>query len=235
MDPLSPPVRFVERSFNREGLAMTRMSTRNFIRAPYETSVTPGWRSFARAALVIIAFFVTSSANSAEPSTSTAIDSKSLDEQVQDIKTDVLAIAAELNNLEEKLIFPSNTQIAVFVSFDSSDQNVDSADEQDEGTHRHLPIDSARISIDGEPVSQHVYTFKELDALRRGGVQRIYTGNLRTGKHSLSVAIASSRDEGKTTEEVVTFEFEKEVDPKSLGVVLRGQSNGKPQITIENW
>ena len=41
---------------------------------------------------------------------------KGLDEQVQEIKSDVLGIAAELNRLEEKLLYPSNTQIAVFVA-----------------------------------------------------------------------------------------------------------------------
>ena len=41
---------------------------------------------------------------------------RSLDEQVQEIKTDVLGIAAELNRLEEKLLYPSNTHLAIFVS-----------------------------------------------------------------------------------------------------------------------
>jgi hypothetical protein len=41
---------------------------------------------------------------------------KGLDEQVQEIKSDVLRITAELNQLEEKLLYPSNTQVAVFIS-----------------------------------------------------------------------------------------------------------------------
>ena len=39
---------------------------------------------------------------------------RSLDEQVQVVKSDALSIAAELGRLEEKLLSPSNTQIAVF-------------------------------------------------------------------------------------------------------------------------
>ena len=34
---------------------------------------------------------------------------KGLDEQVQEIKSDVLSIAAELDGLEERLLYPSNT------------------------------------------------------------------------------------------------------------------------------
>jgi len=79
---------------------------------------------------------------------------KGLDEQVQEIKSDVLSIAAELNQLEEKLLYPSNTQVAVFVSLASGE------------TFR---LDSVDIQLDGKPVVHHIYTFKELEALRKGG------------------------------------------------------------------
>jgi hypothetical protein len=38
-------------------------------------------------------------------------DIRSLDGQVQEIKSDILSIAAELGNLEERLLYPSNTQV----------------------------------------------------------------------------------------------------------------------------
>src|SRR3970040_759421 len=88
---------------------------------------------------------------------------KGLDEQVQEIKSDVLGIAAELNHLEEKLLYPSTTQVAVSVSLTSGE------------TFR---LDSMEIQLDGEPVAHHLYTFKELEALREGGVQRIYAGDV---------------------------------------------------------
>src|SRR3990170_3892127 len=99
---------------------------------------------------------------------------KGLDEQVQEIKSDVLGIAAELNQLEEKLLYPSNTQVAVFVSLAGGE------------TFR---LDSVEIQLDGEPVAHHLYTFKELEALQKGGVQRIYTGNVSSGDHDLEVFV----------------------------------------------
>src|SRR5574342_465482 len=99
---------------------------------------------------------------------------KGLDEQVQEIKTDVLGIAAELNQLEEKLLYPSNTQVAVFVSLAGGE------------TFR---LDSVEIQLDGQPVAHHLYTYKELEALRKGGVQRIYAGNARSGEHDLQVLV----------------------------------------------
>ena len=149
-----------------------------------------------------------------------ALPAQSLDEQVQEIKSDVLAIAAELSNLEEKLIYPSNTQVAIFVELEAD---------------RAVPIDSARLSIDGELVAHHIYTFKELEALSKGGVQRIFTGNLPTGKHRLEVSFSGQRGEANAFELAETFAFEKEVDPKLVGITLGAGAVGNPTLAIENW
>src|SRR4030095_8234632 len=41
---------------------------------------------------------------------------KGLDEQVQEVKSDVLGLAAERARLEERLLYPSNTHLAVFMA-----------------------------------------------------------------------------------------------------------------------
>ena len=102
---------------------------------------------------------------------------RSLDEQVQEIKTDVLAIAAELNLLEERLLFPSNTQLAVFVSLSDTES---------------FRLDAVQVLIDGELAAHHIYSFKELDALKSGGVQRIFVGNVTTGEHQIEVVTVQS-------------------------------------------
>jgi hypothetical protein len=147
-------------------------------------------------------------------------NTKSLDEQVQEIKSDVLAIAAELNNLEERLLYPSNTQIAVFVSLEEG---------------QTIEIDSARISIDGNLVSHHIYSFKELEALEKGGVQRIYTGNVQTGEHRLEVAISNKRNLEQNSETIKSFVFNKEIDPKLVGITLGGGVTGSATIAIKDW
>ena len=194
-------------------------------------------RSSTRVVLVLVCALLCAglpTATDAETGPPAAADMKSLDEQVQEVKTDVLAIAAELRNLEEKLIYPSNTQVAVFVSM-KTERGEPAAPAESGASQQSVPIDAARISIDGEPVSQHLYSFKELQALARGGVQRIYTGNLRTGKHLLEVQISGSTRSGEIAEQTHSVEFEKAVDPKSLGIVLRGESASSMQIEIEDW
>jgi hypothetical protein len=145
---------------------------------------------------------------------------QSLDEQVQEIKADVLRIAAELGQLEEKLLYPSNTQVAVFVSL---------AEGED------LRLDSVRIQIDGELVSHHIYSFKELEALQKGGVQRIYTGNVSTGEHRLDVSIAGKLVGGKDFTGSESFTFRKEVEPKLVGVTLAETAFGTPSIQLGGW
>jgi len=140
-----------------------------------------------------------------------------LDEQVQEIKSDVLRIASELRLLEEKLLYPSNTQVAVFVSLTEGES---------------LRLDSVQIQIDGELVAHHIYSFKELEALQKGGVQRIYTGNLPTGDHRLDVAVAGKLPGGGDFGGTETFSFAKDVEPKLVDITLAGEGSSAPSIRL---
>ena len=134
---------------------------------------------------------------------------KGLDEQVQEIKSDVLSIAAELNQLEEKLLYPSNTQVSVFVSLVSGE------------TFR---LDSVEIQFDGKPVAHYIYTFKELEALQKGGVQRIYTGNIRSGEHDLQVSVIGKSFGGADFNKTERFKIDKGVGPEIVEVSLAAQN-----------
>ena len=142
---------------------------------------------------------------------------QSLDEQVQEIKSDVLRIAAELSQLEETLLYPSNTQVSVFVSLADDDRS---------------RLDSVQIQIDGELVTHHIYSFKELEALQKGGVQRIYTGNLRTGEHRLRVSFSGKLASGVDFSGTESFSFNKDVEPKLVGITLSADGPGQPSIKL---
>ncbi len=134
---------------------------------------------------------------------------KGLDEQVQDIKTDVLSIAAELSQLEEKLLYPSDTQVAVFIALASGE------------TFR---LDSVEIQLDGKPVTHYLYTLKELEALRKGGVQRIYTGNIRSGEHDLEVFVIGKTAGGADFKRSERFKLKKDTGPEIVEISLAAQS-----------
>ncbi len=178
-------------------------------------------RAAARRLICLVALGLTAQSSVAEPALADpAAPVQSLDEQVQEIKSDVLSIAAELGNLEEKLLYPSDTQLAVFVALAKGEP---------------LEIDSARISIDGQLVAHHIYSFKELEALAKGGVQRIHTANVMTGGHQLEVEIAGRRGSNKPFDVVERFEFSKEVGPKKIAVRLAGGASESATVTIEDW
>ena len=140
---------------------------------------------------------------------------KGLDEQVQEVKSDVLSIAAELARLEERLLYPSNTHLAVFIALAERDT---------------LRLDAVQIQIDGQQVAHSIYSFKELEALQKGGVQRIYTGNVPTGDHQIEVTIAGKLDTGKEYTRTEHFAFTKGIEPKLLGVTL-----GSSQLQLGDW
>ncbi len=147
-------------------------------------------------------------------------DIRSLDGQVQEIKSDVLNIASELNTLEERLLFPSNTQVSLFVSIAENDD---------------FRLDAVQLEINGELATHHIYSFKELDALRSGGVQKIYTGNLTTGDHQLNVTMIGQLKNGKAFNESRGFTFTKGVKPKVMGITLSGPGLGSDGIEVGNW
>jgi hypothetical protein len=133
---------------------------------------------------------------------------KGLDEQVQEIKTDVLSIAAQLSLLEEKLLYPSTTQTAVFVSLARGE------------TFR---LDSVEIQLDGKPVAHHLYSIKELEALQKGGVQRIYAGNVRSGEHDIQVLVLGKTGGGSDLQRSEHFKVTKEAGPKIVEISLSAQ------------
>jgi len=141
---------------------------------------------------------------------------RSLDEQVQEIKTDVLGIAAELTRLEERLLYPSNTQLAVFVSIAEGEE---------------FRLDAMQINIDGELATHFIYGFKELEALQNGGVQRIYTGNVATGAHEMVISVTGKTQGGSDFSRTDSFAFNKDIEPKLLGITLAGPET----IELGDW
>ena len=142
---------------------------------------------------------------------------RDLDEQVQHTKSDVLSIAAELNQLEEKLLYPSGTQVAIFVALAKNDD---------------MRLDAVRLQIDGQLVAHYIYSAKELEALRKGGVQRIYVGNVATGDHKLNVLVDGKLKSGGDFNRTDHFTFRKEVKPKLVELTVAGPDAGSTPITL---
>ena len=166
------------------------------------------------ALLAIVSLSLSASAQEASQS-----QMRSLDEQVQEIKSDVLGIARDLSLLEERLLYPSGTQVAVFIGLDNADQ---------------MRLDAVTLEIDGELVAHYIYSFKELEALQSGGVQRVYTGNIMSGAHDLTVAVNGKLQNGREFSSSETFSFDKGIEPQLLGLTMSSRA-GAAAIELGNW
>lgn len=143
-----------------------------------------------------------------------------LDEQVQSLKEDVLKINHELMLLEEKLVFPSNTQVAIFVSLEPSEK---------------FSIDSAVLTMDNKKLYTHTYNFREVEALQSGGVQRLHTTNLSPGGHQLVITINGKNGSNRSYKSSASFSIKKEPGPKLVELKIGNTDSSKPSISINEW
>ncbi|MGA7537474.1 MAG: hypothetical protein WBW93_01775 [Steroidobacteraceae bacterium] len=150
-----------------------------------------------------------------------AADGGSVDEQVQSLKSDVLNLNRDLFVLEQELLYPANTQVAVFVSMDA-------------GTF--FALDSVQLKIDGKEVADYLYTPREVHALVQGGVQRLYVGNLKVGKHELVAFLTGKGPHDLDYTRGATLEFQKDIGAKYLELTITDdQKKLQPQFRIKDW
>ena len=146
---------------------------------------------------------------------------RALSEQTQDIKKQALELNRDLFNLEEELLFPANTQVAVFVSLD---------------TGEFFSLDAVQIKLDDKIVANYLYTEKQVDALHRGGVQRLYVGNVKGGKHELVAVLTGRGPHNRDYRRGATYTFEKADQPKYVELkIVDSSANYEPDFQIKEW
>ena len=146
---------------------------------------------------------------------------KSMDDEVQDLKKQVLQLNRDLFLLEEELLFPSNTQISVFLSVDVGE---------------FFTLDSVKLKVDDKEVADYLYTQRELDALLRGGVQRLYMGNLRTGDHEITAFFVGKGPKGRDYKRGATATIKKGLGPKYVELKIVDQTgNYQPEFDVKEW
>jgi hypothetical protein len=148
-------------------------------------------------------------------------DTRALDETVQDLKKDVVDLNKELFVLEEELLFPANTQVAVFVSMDIGE---------------FFALDSLTLKIDNKEVANYLYTPREAEALLKGGVHRVYLGNLKVGEHQLVAFFEGKGPNERDYKRGANLKFEKGVGAKYLELKITDrQRRAQPEFAIKDW
>ncbi|MCS7100229.1 MAG: AraC family transcriptional regulator [Burkholderiaceae bacterium] len=145
----------------------------------------------------------------------------SLDDRIQDVKAEVIRLNRDLLILEEELLFPANTQVAIFVSMDVG---------------KLFALESVKLKLDGKDVANYLYTPAEVAALHRGGVQRLYVGNLKAGEHELVAFFTGQGPHERDYKRGATIRFQKGAEPTYIELRIR-DSTGKlqPEFDVRVW
>jgi hypothetical protein len=176
----------------------------------------PAAAASAPAALASAPDGAASAAAASEPATA-----GSLDDRVQQTKADVIRLNRDLLVLEEELLFPANTQVAVFVSMDVG---------------LMFDLDSVQIKLDDKLVSNYLYTPLEVQALHRGGVQRVYLGDLKAGPHEIVAFFTGKGPHDRDYKRATTIRFDKATEPKYIELQIKDQQRKlQPEFDVKVW
>jgi hypothetical protein len=155
------------------------------------------------------------------PQTAGDADTRGLDQEVQGLKKDAVDLNKDLFILEEELLFPANTQVAVFLSMDVGD---------------FFALDAVQLRIDDKEVINYLYTPREVQALLKGGVQRLYVGNLKVGHHELVAYFNGQGPKERAYKRGASIRFDKGVGAKYLELKINDkQQKLQPEFVIKDW
>jgi len=144
-----------------------------------------------------------------------------LDEKIQALGAEVDRHSDTVFALEQKLLHPANTRLAVFLTLQSREA---------------LDLDSVELFLNGQPVASHLYSERERASLERGGIQQLFTGNLRSGEHELKTVItARSANEDFVRRESV-YRFSKRPGALRLQMSLEARApDYEPRVSFVEW
>ena len=150
-----------------------------------------------------------------------AQSSSPLSEEVEDLKSAALQLNRDLIILEEELLFPASTQVVIFLSMDVGE---------------FFKLDSVKVSIDDKVVATHLYTNRQNHALVKGGIQRLYLGNLKNGDHEITAIFTGLGPDNRQYKRGATAIVNKQDDTKMLELMIRDSTkNMQPDFKFKEW
>lgn len=141
--------------------------------------------------------------------------------KLESLKKEVLSVNRDLFILEEDLLFPASTQVAVYMSVDVG---------------FFFDLDNIKLKIDDNDVTHYLYTKNDISALHRGAIQKLYLGNLSTGTHQVVAIVIGIGPHNREYRRAISFDFEKGSEAKALEIQLRDDpTKQQPSLNIVEW
>ena len=93
-----------------------------------------------------------------------------------------------------------------------------------------------QLKLDNKEVANYLYTEREVEALNRGGVHRVFIGNLKVGKHELVAFFTGKGPHERDYKRGATVKFEKGIGAKYLELKINDrQRRMQPEFEIKDW
>lgn len=133
-------------------------------------------------------------------------------------KKNLVDINSELLVLRETAQFPERSQVVVFLAMDKLP---------------HFQLESVELQLDGRVMSNHSYTAHEKEAIQKGGLHRLYTGNVNAGSHTVKAVFKGKLSGVQEYSDSVSYNFKKADKSKvfTLGIYDFLQDS-TPEMTI---
>nr|WP_136250736.1 hypothetical protein [Ningiella ruwaisensis] len=142
-----------------------------------------------------------------------------LAKEIESLRQAMVNLNRDLFILEEDLLFPSSTQVAIYLSMDVGE---------------YFALDSVELKLNGEVSTHYLYTERQVDALYRGGVQRLHVDNLGQGQHELTAFFIGTGPEQREYKRGVTINFEKDDEPVAIELsVVDSTSKQQPVFSAK--
>ena len=146
---------------------------------------------------------------------------RGVDQDVQALKKELVALNRDLFKLEEEILYPASTQVAVFLSVN---------------TGAFFQLDSVTLKLDDKEVANYLYTTREVEALHRGGVQKLYIGNLKSGQHELVAFFTGKGPHDVDYRRGATVTFDKSVGAKYVELRITDKASAlQPEFAVRQW
>ena len=138
---------------------------------------------------------------------------------LQDVTQQLVALERDLSILEEDLLYPPSSRVAVYLSMDVGEL---------------FALDEVEVKINGTTVAHHLYTEQQVDALHRGGVQRLYVGNAKQGENEITAFFLGRGHSAEPLRRAVTAKFSKSFEPVYVELkIADSEQRQRPELKVE--
>jgi len=128
-----------------------------------------------------------------------------IDEQIVEIKKEMVLLGREIKVLEDLFLYPPETKVSLYLSMDVG---------------KLFILKSIDLIIDDELVAEYLYSGREESGLKKGAAHQIYIGNYMPGQYSLRLVMKGIGPHGRFYKRAVGKTFTKEERAKVMQVVI---------------